>query len=168
MYRLIRSVLLGAISGAVGTLSMDLLWFRRFRTGGGSQSFVPWETSEGLDTYEGAPAPARTAKVVAGMAGIDLPDESARVANNAVHWLTGMAWGEMHGAAAYLLGTANPGLGLATAVAAWASSYALLPRLGVYKPIGEYDQEVLLRDLSAHLVYGSALGVAFRVLSPSR
>jgi hypothetical protein len=168
MSRLIRSVLVGAVCGALGTLSMDLLWFRRFRTGGGSQSFLAWETSDGLDGYDAAPAPARTAKAVAGMAGIDLPDESARAANNAVHWLTGMAWGEMHGAAAHMMGTANPGLGLVTAVAAWATSYAVLPRLGVYKPIGEYDQEVLFQDLSAHLVFGSALGLTFRLLTPRR
>ena len=70
--------------------------------------------------------------------------------------------------AALTLGTANPALGLATAVAAWATSYVVLPRLGVYKPITEYDRDVLWQDLSAHLVYGVALGLAFRLLSMRR
>lgn len=165
MSRLMRSVALGAVSGLVGTLCMDLLWFRRFRAGGGSQDFIPWETSEGLDNYEGAPAPARTAKVMAGLAGVDLPDSSARFANNMVHWSTGIGWGKMHGAGAFALRTANPVLGLVTAVTAWATSYVVLPRLGVYEPMSEYDRDVLLQDLTAHLVYGSALGLTFRLLS---
>lgn len=168
MSRLIRSILRGALSGAVGTLCMDLLWYRRFQAGGGSQPFMAWETSEGLEGYENAPAPARTAKVMAEMAGIDLPDSSARAANNAVHWVTGIAWGKMHGIAARMLGTANPALGLATSVTAWATSYVVLPRLGVYKPMSEYDREVLVQDLTAHLVFGAGLGLTYRLISPRR
>ncbi len=168
MSRFFRSAVIGVIGGAVGTMCMDLFWYRRFRSGGDSQPFIAWETSEGTDRYEDAPAPARSAKVIAGLAGIDLPDSSARAANNAVHWLTGIGWGEAHGVAAFTLGTANPALGLATAVTAWATSYVVLPRLGVYKPITEYDRDVLWQDFSAHLVYGVALGLAFRLLSARR
>ena len=166
MIKLIRSAFLGAVAGAAGTLAMDLLWYRRFRAGGGSQDFFAWETSEGLKGYEDAPAPARTAKVVAGMADIDLPDSSARAANNVVHWMTGVSWGEAHGVAAAVLGTSNPGLGLGTAVVAWVTSYGVLPKLGVYKPISEYDGDALWQDLSAHLVFGAALGLVFRLISP--
>lgn len=168
MSRLIRSILRGVLGGAVGTLCMDLLWYRRFRAGGGSQPFASWETSEGLAGYENAPAPARTARVMAGRAGIDLPDSSARAANNAVHWVTGVGWGKMHGIAARVLGTSHPALGLATAVTAWATSYVVLPRLGVYKPMGEYDRDVLVQDLTAHLVFGAGLGLTYRLISPSR
>jgi hypothetical protein len=164
MARLIRSVLTGAIAGAFGTLAMDLLWYRRFRAGGGTQPFAAWETSEGTDAYEGAAAPARTAQAVAGLAGITLPDSSARMVNNVVHWGTGIGWGKAHGAVASLLGTSTPLLGPVTAVGAWATSYAVLPRLGVYKPIREYPTDVLWQDLSAHLVFGTVLGIAYRVL----
>ncbi|MGD2060500.1 MAG: hypothetical protein PVF87_06525 [Acidimicrobiia bacterium] len=165
MWRVIRVVLLGAVSGAVGTLFMDLLWFWRFRTGGGSQSFIPWETSEGVDGYEDAPAPAETAKAIAGLLKIDLASSSARIANNLVHWLTGISWGGALGVVALVLGTANPALGLLMAVIAWATSYVVLPRLGVYKPMGEYDRAVLWQDFSAHLVYGVALGLTFWAMS---
>lgn len=165
MWRVIQVVLLGAVSGAVGTLFMDLLWYWRFRTGGGSQSFLPWETSEGVDGYEGAPAPARTAKAVAGLLKVDLPASSARLANNLVHWMTGIAWGGGLGLLALVLGTGNPLLGLVVAVIAWATSYLVLPRLGVYKPMREYDRGVLWQDLSAHLVYGVTLGLTFWALS---
>jgi hypothetical protein len=35
--------------------------------------------------------------------------------------------------------------------------------LGVYKPIWKYDLETLAKDLSAHLVFGTA--TAFRLLT---
>ena len=168
MIRLIRSAVAGAVAGMVGTLAMDLLWYRRFRAGGGTQPFVAWETSEGTDGYEEAPAPARTAKAVAGLAGIDLPDSTARMVNNAVHWVTGIGWGKAHGIAAGIVGTANPLLGPVTGVVAWATGYAVLPRLGVYKPMREYEREVLWQDLSAHLVFGAALGITFRMVSRSK
>jgi hypothetical protein len=50
--------------------------------------------------------------------------------------------------------------GLLTGVAAFSTSYAVLPKVGVYKPITEYDNKTLWDDLSAHLVFGSAVGVA--------
>jgi hypothetical protein len=46
----------------------------------------------------------------------------------------------------------------------WAAGYAVLPALGVYRPIWEYDLETLWKDLSAHLVFGLATAGAFRVL----
>jgi len=161
MWRAIQLILLGAVSGAVGTLFMDLLWYWRFRTGGGSQSFIPWETSEGVVGYEDAPAPARTAKAIAAFMKVDLKPSSARFTNNAVHWMTGISWGGALGVIALLLDTPNPALGLLTAVIAWATSYAVLPALGVYKPISQYDRAVLWQDFSAHLVYGATLGLAF-------
>jgi hypothetical protein len=164
--KLIRSALAGTVAGAVGTLCMDLVWYRRYRSGGGTQSFLPWETSEGTTGYEEAAAPARTAKAVADLAGIELPDSSARAVNNAVHWMTGLAWGEAHGLAACITGSANPLVGLGTAVVAWATSYAVLPGLGVYESATEYEPAVLWQDLSAHLVFGAALGVAYRMLAP--
>jgi hypothetical protein len=163
----IRNIVMGAVAGAAGTLAMDLVWYRRFRTAGGSQAFGAWETSEGTADFESAAAPARTAKAVADIAGIELPDSSARLANNVVHWVTGAGWGQAHAMAATALGTVNPLLGPVTAVVAWATSYAVLPRLGVYRPIGEYDRNTLWQDLSAHLVFGAALGVAYRALVAS-
>jgi hypothetical protein len=88
--------------------------------------------------------------------------------NNAVHWTTGIGWGKAHGLAAGILGTTNPLLGLVTGFVAWATSYAVLPRLGVYQPMSEYDRDVLWQDLSAHLVYGAVVGIIFRVLSGRR
>jgi hypothetical protein len=49
--------------------------------------------------------------------------------------------------------------------AVWASGYVLLPLLGVYQPIWKYDLETLGKDLSAHLVFGTATAAAFRLLA---
>lgn len=162
-----RSVAAGAVAGAVGTLAMDLLWYGRFRKGGGTQDFVSWETSEGTVDYEHAAAPARTAQAVAALAGVELPDASARTVNNLVHWGTGIGWGEAHGFVSALTGVTSPLMGPVTAVLAWATSYVVLPKLGVYQPIGEYDRDVLLQDLTAHLTFGAALGIAYRLLAGS-
>ena len=165
MSRVIRSAVFGAFGGLVGTLCMDLVWYRRYRAGGGDQAFGPWETSEGTTGFGDAAAPARTAKAVADLIGVDLPDTSARTLNNVVHWATGIAWGKAHGLLATTAGTTNPVMGLGTAFVAWATSYAVLPRLGVYQEMSEYEPWVLWQDLSAHLVYGLALGTVYRVLA---
>lgn len=168
MLRAIRSAIAGAFAGVLGTFAMDLLWYRRYRAGGGTQRFAAWETSEGTEGYESAAAPARTAKAVADIAGVDLPDSSARAVNNAVHWLTGIGWGKAYGLTSSILGTSNPLLGPVMGVVAWGTSYAVLPRLGVYEPMGEYEVDVLWQDLSAHLVYGAVLGIAYRTLAGRR
>jgi Family of unknown function (DUF6789) len=168
MWRAIRSAIAGAVGGLVGTFAMDLLWYRRFRAGGGTQRFLAWETSEGTDGYENAPAPARTAKVVADMAGVDLPDSTARAVNNIVHWITGIGWGKAYGVTSSVLGTSSPLFGPVMGVVAWGTSYAALPRLGVYQPMSEYEVDVLWEDLSAHLVYGAVLGITYRMLAGKR
>lgn len=168
MVSMTRRLLSGAIAGTLGTLAMDLLWYRRYRSGQGTQPFLAWETSEGTDSFDSAAAPARAAKVVAGFVGVELPDSSARTVNNVVHWVTGIGWGKAHGTAAATLGTSTPLLGVITGVVAWGTSYVVLPRLGVYKSIREYDSDVLWQDFSAHLVYGTTLGLAFRLLSGRR
>jgi hypothetical protein len=165
MGKWIQRVFAGAAAGAVGTLAMDLLWYRRFRSGGGTQRFGPWETSEGTDSYEQAPAPARTAHALADMVGISLPDSSARAVNNVVHWITGVGWGKAHGLASTALGTTTPLLGPVTGIVAWSTSYVVLPALDVYKPSSDYDRDVLMQDLTAHLLYGAVLGITFKLFS---
>ncbi|MBT8240923.1 MAG: hypothetical protein KJN63_06815 [Acidimicrobiia bacterium] len=168
MASVVGRVMLGAVAGAIGTLAMDLVWFKRYRDSGGMQGFVAWDTSEGTTTYEDAPAPAKTAQAVAAKLDITLPDSSARLVNNAVHWITGIGWGKAHALATGVLGTTSPVFGVLTGVTAWGTSYATLAPLGIYEPIWEYDNETLWKDLSAHLVYGATMGVAFRLLTRKR
>jgi hypothetical protein len=145
---------------------MDALWYRRYRREGGEQDFVAWETSAGVESYDEAGPPAQVGRRVAGgFLGRDVPPESARAMNNAVHWLTGVGWGTVHGLVVGSLRRPRAAHGLATGVAAWSASYALLGAAGVYKPIWEYPVSTLWEDLSAHLVFGLGTGATFAVLS---
>jgi hypothetical protein len=40
-----RVLVRGAIAGAVGTAAMDLVWFFRYRRGGGHEGLFAWETA---------------------------------------------------------------------------------------------------------------------------
>jgi hypothetical protein len=145
---------------------MDLLWYRRYRRDGGEDGFLDWELSAGTTSYEQAGAPAQVGKrVVEGYLQRELPPESARAMNNAVHFLTGASWGVAHGVLTTPRGSPRAVYGLATGVAAWAASYAMLAPAGLYKPMREYPRGVLWKDLSAHLVFGLGTGVAFRALA---
>lgn len=54
----------GLLGAAVGTLTMDLVWFRRHRKAGGTDGFVDWEFSAGTKSYDDAGAPAQVGKRV--------------------------------------------------------------------------------------------------------
>ncbi len=166
----VRSGLAGAVAGAVGTVAMDLVWFERYRRGGGSQKFVAWETADGIDTWEKASAPGRVGqKLVKQLTGRELPDRWARSTTNVVHWMTGIAWGAQFGLVngpsrrhwwehALLFGPT-----------VWLASYVVLPLAMVYKPIWQYDAKTLAKDLSAHLAYGAVAAATFAALtSPMR
>ena len=165
---MIRGALFGAVGGVVATAAMDLLWHRRYRQAGGDESFVHWELSAGVTGFgSDAPAPARVGKYIADAVGIELADSSAAATNNVVHWMTGVGWGKVAGAAASVSAVPPIAVGVATGVTAWATSYALLGRLGIYEPITEYDTATLWKDLSAHLVFGVTLGAVLRAAARS-
>ena len=164
----IRRLAVGALSGALGTAAMDLLWYRRYRRDGGQDSAWSWETAEGVTTWDEASAPGKLGeKVEQLVTGSPPPDSWARPTTNLVHWATGAAWGLQYAAL-----TAGPTKhpvrrALALGPVAWLSGYVLLPLAGVYKPIWDYDAETLGKDLSAHLVYGATTSAAFALLTRS-
>lgn len=163
---LLRSMIRGAAAAAAGTLVMDAFLYRRYRRGGGDAAFSAWESSEGVESWEDAPAPALVGKkLIEGVIEEPLPPRYARPLNNATHWGFGLATGAGYG---LLAGSRRPAVryGLPFGAAVWASGYVVLPLLGVYKPIWEYDRKTLEDDLSAHLVFGTATAAAFRFLTP--
>ncbi len=165
----IGTVVRGVLAGAAGTAAMDTAQYAFYRLGGGTSAFLPWETSAGLDTWEGVPAPAKIAKrVVEGLTQHELKADKARLANTAMHWGTGIGWGAAYGVLAGSLPAPKVRYGLLWGTVVWASSYVLLPALGLYKPIWEYDATTLAKDLGIHLVYGLTTAAAFRVLGGSR
>jgi hypothetical protein len=148
----------------MATVAMDLVLFRRYRAGGGTGPFKAWEFSTtATDFGDDAPAPARVGKRIADTVGVTLDDSAVAPTNNVVHWLTGIGWGKFAGVAAAVLPLPPMAVGVATGVTAWGTSYAVLGRAGIYKPITAYDGPTLWKDLSAHLVFGATLGVALTV-----
>jgi hypothetical protein len=163
------SAMRGVAGGIVATAAMDALWYRRYRAEGGEDGFSTWEFSTPANTFDDdAPAPARVAKRIADTVGFELPDSSVATANNLVHWTTGVGWGKVAGLASAALPLPALVVGLVTGATAWGTSYAVLGAAGIYRPIAEYDSETLWKDLSAHLVFGAALGAALTIFGPRR
>ena len=162
----LASTVRGVAASAPGTLAMDASLYRCYRHDGGDAGFAAWETSEGLVSWENAPAPALVAKrLLEGALKHELSPQYARLLNNATHWGFGLAAGAGYG---LLLGsrrTPRVWYGLPFGAAVWASGYVVLPLLGVYKPIWKYDLETLAKDLGAHLVFGTTTAAAFCLLA---
>lgn len=158
----------GVLAGAVGTLAMDLVWYSRYRRGGGEDGFFDWEFSSSTKGFDDAGAPAQVGKrVVQTVFRKDLPDRAAALTNNIVHWTTGSQWGALYGVARRSRSGSSPADGLLLGPAAWATAYALLGAAGIYEPIWRYDKKTLAKDLSAHLVFGAATAGAYRLLDCS-
>lgn len=161
---LLGGALRGAIAGAVATAAMDLLWYRRYRADGGDEDLRSWEFStSATDFGEDAPAPARVGRRLAAIAGVELDESAVGATTNVVHWLTGIGWGQLAGVASAALPVPALGVGVATGVTAWGTSYAALGAAGIYEPIWSYDRATLWKDLSAHLVFATTLGTVLSV-----
>jgi hypothetical protein len=156
----------GVLAGALGTVAMDLLWFWRYKRGGGQSRFVDWEFSVGLNVWDDAPAPARLGKqLYEGFFQRELPAERARLTNNVMHWGYGLGWGALYGLVAGSTRHRPVRFGLVFGPIVWTFDYIVLPQAKLYKPIWEYDLPTLWQDLSAHLVYGVTAAAVFRAQS---
>ncbi len=156
-------IVAGAVAGAVGTAVMDLVWYGRYRQGGGKDGFVDWEFATSTASFEEASAPGQVGRKLADAIGIDLPAEAAGRTTNVMHWLTGIGYGIGHGLLQHRRGAIAGGA--ATGAGAFANSYATLGAIGVYEPIWAYSFATLSKDLTAHLAFGIATGLTFRTLS---
>jgi hypothetical protein len=160
------SALRGVAASAPGTLAMDASLYRQYRRDGGDAAFPAWESSEGVVSWDDAPAPALAAKRLLGaVLGHEPSPRYVRVLNNATHWGFGLAAGAGYGLLLRSGPTPKVWYGLPFGATVWASGYVVLPLLGVYEPIWKYDLETLAKDLRAHLVFGTATAAAFCLLA---
>ncbi|HUA02935.1 MAG TPA: DUF1440 domain-containing protein [Solirubrobacteraceae bacterium] len=160
------AVVRGLVAGAVGTAALDTFQFARYRSGGGKSSPEEWELSEGLTSWDQAPAPAQVGKrLVEGLFQVEIPPSRVALVNNVTHWTFGILTGAGYGIAAGSLRSPRIGYGLPFGASVWAGGYVVLPAAKLYKPIWEYDLKTLANDLSGHLVYGLVTATAFRLLS---
>jgi hypothetical protein len=156
----------GWLAGAVGTAAMDCLLYVRYRRRGGTERFLDWEFSAGLEDWENAPAPAQVGRRIAeGVLQIQLAPERARLVNNIMHWAYGLGWGAVYGIVAGSLRQPRVIYGLPFGSTVFLSDYVILPLAKLYKPLWEYDAHTLTDDYSAHLVYGVATSATFCLLA---
>jgi hypothetical protein len=161
-----RPIVLGAISGVCGTVAMDALWYKRYREGGGKDDVGTWEFASSVTGWDNASAPGKVGgKLLALVRRRPAPDSWARPTTNLVHWLTGAGWGIQYAVLRGKVGQERWALGLLLGPSAWLSSYVVLPFLGLYKPIWEYDARTLAKDLSAHMLYGVVTAGALKGLN---
>jgi hypothetical protein len=162
---IVRHLAVGAVASAVGTGAMDLLLYRRYRRDGGKESLLRWELAAGVTSWDEASAPGQTGRKLERLVtGRQPPDSWARTTTNVMHWATGIGWGVQYGALAARTSRHPWTRALALGPAVWLAGYVLLPLVGVYKPIWEYDARTLSEDFSAHLVFGAATSAVFAAL----
>ncbi len=157
-----NTLLTGAVAGALGTLAMDLLLFRRARQAGSDDEFSDWEFT-GEASFDDAGALAQVGQEVAGAVGVDLPDRAGGLTGDVVHWLTGTGWG-VGGSLLAAMGLGPVAAGLTSGAAAFTAAYTVLPTMGLYDPIWDYDGKTLWKDATAHATFGAATGIALGVL----
>jgi hypothetical protein len=154
------------VAGAAGTIAMDLLWFYRYKRGGGEHGLLDWEFSSGLADWSKTPAPAQVGKrLFEGFFERELPGHYAALTNNVMHWTYGLGWGAMYGIVAGSVHLPKFRSGIAFGTAVWVTDYILLPLAHLYKPMWEYDAATLARDFSAHLLYGATTAAVFHIES---
>jgi hypothetical protein len=145
---------------------MDMVWFSRFRRGGGQLGLLDWETGTGIHTWDDVSDPGRVGeRLIKGFTGRAPSDRWARTLNNLVHWTTGAAWGAQFGLLCRSSGRRRWTLSLLLGPTVWLTSYLVLPLAKIYKPLWKYDAETLARDFTAHLMYGSVTAATFAALT---
>lgn len=158
------AIIQGAIAGAVGTTAMDLALYARHRASG-SDRFLSWEFG-GKSDWKSVSAPAQVGRrLYEGLLQRPLADRWARLTNNLAHWGYGIGWGCTFGVVGGSLRRLPLAAGPTFGACVWASSYVILPLLGLYKPIWKYSFTELAPDLAAHLVYGTVTERTFSTLA---
>ena len=161
MRRILRAAIRGAVSGAIGMIVMDVLWYSRYVEDGGRRDPLSWEFAAGVDSWDRAPAPAKVGRLaVKQVTGTDPDPAWVPTMNNIVHWLTGAGWGAVYG----LLNTFSHPDAIPFTTLVWGLPYVALVPSGIYKPIWDYDVETIAKDYSAHILYGTSLALAYRLL----
>jgi hypothetical protein len=161
----LAAVTAGTLAGALGTVFLDAVHYRKYRRDGGTNGAGAWEFAP-IETWEDAPDPGQVAKrLVEGFTQRKLPDGAAWITSTVAHWAYGASAGAAYGVLAGSLRDPRPGYGVPFGAAVFAGSYIVLPVAGLYKPIWQYDAEVVAWDLGAHLAYGAATGAAFWLLT---
>jgi hypothetical protein len=159
----------GLIAGTIGTIAMDTLRYAEYRAGGGKSEFGRWEFSADIENWDQAPAPAQVGRrLYEGLLQRTLPDRRAALVNNLTHWAFGILNGAAYGVVAGSAPKPRIRYGIPFGAGVWGTGYVVLPAAKLYEPIWKYNDKVLAKDLSAHLLYGTTTAATFKLLSSLR
>jgi hypothetical protein len=149
---------LGVAAGLAGTAVMTLFQMVEQQLHGPASSKPP-------TSWDETPAPAQVGERIArGVFERPIDLERAPELTNIVHWSYGTAWGVAFAVAQRSLGipVVPAAAGFGTLV--WASDYAVLPSMKIYKPPWKYPASTLALDLVRHLAYGAGVAGAYALL----
>ena len=169
----------GVLSGVVGTAAMtavQALQAKLQSSGGGEQSDSGGEQSQSgsgedqpKDPWEEASAPAQVAQRVArGVFHKEIPADRIETTTNAMHWSYGTGWGAVYG---LISGGARGAVlrrGLAFGTAVWGAAYVEMVPMGLYQPPWKYGVQGIATELGYHLVYGTAVALAYDAFEAAR
>ncbi len=161
----VQAVATGLAAGVVGTGVMTA-WQELAAKLKSSSHDAP-EMQAPQDPWEAASAPAKVAKRIGeGVFHKAVSPELIPLLTNGMHWGYGTGWGTVYGLAAGRAGSA-PGLtaGAAFGTMVWLMSYVQLVPMGLYDPPWKMAPQELALDLSYHLVYGTGVASAYRLLN---
>lgn len=161
----LAAVASGLLAGAVGTVCLDAVNYRKYRRAGGEKGPLAWEFAP-VANWEAAPDPGKAAqRVIEGFTQRELPDRAAWLTSTVAHWGYGTAAGAAFGVVAGSLARPRAVYGLPFGAAMFVNDYIALPIAGLYKPIWRYSVKVLSWDFGAHLAYGAGTGIVFTMLT---
>jgi hypothetical protein len=155
----------GLAAGVVGTGCMTAWQTLATRLQGSGNQSGGERSEEPKDPWEDASAPAKVAKRIGeGVFHKDVPADLIPLLTNVMHWGYGTGWGAVHGLIAGSTRRSGIRQGALFGAGVWASSYAQLVPMGLYAPPWTYPPGELALDLSYHLVYGTGVAAAYRLL----
>lgn len=118
-----------------------------------------------LKGQESSDTPAQVGKrIIEGVLQREVPESRMPLLNNVMHVLYGTSWGAVYGIAqeSLHLPTARHGVLFGTLV--WGASLVELPAMKLAPPVWDYSPATLLPDIGFHLIYGSAVAGAHRLM----
>ena len=146
----LRAVGRGLVAGAAGTAAMTAAQLAYMKATNGESSSTPAEVGR---------------RIMEGVLQRDVPDSAMPALNNGMHVAYGTSWGAVYGLAAGGRRASPVMAGLGFGLAVWSASLLQLPAMKLAPPVWESSPGELLPDVGFHLVYGTAVGLAFRILS---
>ncbi|HET8538301.1 MAG TPA: DUF6789 family protein [Anaeromyxobacter sp.] len=151
---------IGAASGLAASWVMSAAYGPLWRAGSEETRRREQEAQGGMP-----PATIRAAEAAAAAVGRELPERRKGLGGWIVHYAYGVAWGAAFALGARAAGGRRPvATGLAFGVALWLlSDEVLVPLFRFSRPPTRYPATTHAKGLAAHLVYGVATDVGWRL-----